>query len=162
MTARLARSSAEARLRGWPPAAPGTLENMGPPPTQITFSGSRVDLPGIQFSMPPELPPWRDPAGPGEYARWLGLDLPGDWREAERLLRRLVAGRVPELPLPPVAVVSADLGLATAAEADPLSVVTVLSKSSDTVYLAAKEPNFSRLVPRRTAVLLIPPTWRSA
>lgn len=92
-------------------------------------------------------------------AEWLGITLAPSRAEAERQLRGVVNAHAQTLRLPPACVVVPGHGLVTEEEPDPLTIVTVISKSSGHVYLRDKEPNFDRVTWGAHLALLIPNDW---
>ena len=147
---------------------PALLHNMSAPSkTTIvhtgTFVGSRVGF---------DLPRRAALASPRGLLSWIGVThrrlTPA--AAAQELTDRIEA-QAALLPLPPVAAILTDRGANTTGLAvcpDPLTILTVLAKSSERVYLRAKTPILAGLVPGRRLVLVlpadypIPADWRTA
>jgi hypothetical protein len=131
-----------------------------PPKTVIDHSGSPGSQRGILVALP-----WswsNDPMPLRELGAWLGIVFPRTVRASEQLLRAKVNEHAATLPFPAACVVMSDRNLASEEVTDPLTVVTVLSKSSGHVYLRDKEPTFDRLTANAHVILLIPNTWSPA
>lgn len=143
------------------PAPAPLLHNMSAPPkAAIDHAGSPTSSRGVLVALP-----WswsNDPMPLRELGTCLGIVFPMTSRAAERLLRAKVNEHAATLPFPAACVVSSERNLASEEVTDPLTVVTVLSKSSGHVYLRDKEPNFDRLTANARLVLLIPTTWSPA
>jgi hypothetical protein len=77
-------------------------------------------------------------------------------KAAEAELHRRIQARALELPLPPVAVATAQARDGDVECTDLLTIITVLAKSSSRVYLRDKEPNLASIVPGRRLVLIVP------
>ena len=141
-----------------PPAA-ALLHNMSAPPkASISHTGPRAVQRCIWFGIPTRLSSLEEERF-GTLAGWLGITLPSSPTEAERHLRLLANARAQTLPLPSACVVMQGHSLVTEEENDPLTIVTVLSKSSDHVYLRDKQPNFDRLTWGAHLALVIPMNW---
>lgn len=76
--------------------------------------------------------------------------------KAEDELHRRIHARALELPLPPVAAVTAQARDRDIECTDLLTIMTVLAKSSSRVYLRDKEANLASIVPGRRLVLIVP------
>jgi hypothetical protein len=77
-------------------------------------------------------------------------------KAAEDELRRRIQARALELPLPPVAAVTSQAREGDIECTDPLTIMTVLAKSSSHVYLRDKEPSLASIVHGRRIVLIVP------
>jgi hypothetical protein len=75
---------------------------------------------------------------------------------AEDELRRRIQARALELPLPPVAAATVQARDGDLECTDPLTIMTVLAKSSSHVYLRDKEPILASIVAGRRIVLIVP------
>jgi hypothetical protein len=142
---------------------PALLHNMSAPPkASINHAGAKGTGRGLLVAL--GLNATRGwPKGTLSFAalaRWLGIELPRARLDAERDLRRLVVAHAKTMPLPAACLVTSDQAMAQGAVEDRLSIVTLLSKSSGHVYLRDKEPNFDRLAPNASLVLIIPNEWR--
>jgi hypothetical protein len=132
------------------------LHNMSAPSqTVINHPGVNTGpyAQGLIFSMPPA----EDHPSAALLLALLdgtGCELP-DW-EAEAELRRRINQRAQRLDLPPAAMVTVQRTAEDRECQDLLSILTVLSKSSDHVYLRDKEPNLASLRPGRRVVVTIP------
>jgi hypothetical protein len=110
------------------------------------------------------LPAWVEGAlEPVHALRLLGVeDRKLTAGSARKLLLRRIASCASALPLPPAAVVTAGGNPDGSGGLGLLEAITILSKSSDTLYLRDKEPNLSGVRGGRVLTLHIPPSWRSA
>src|SRR5262249_26802707 len=138
-----------------PPGSRRVLHNMSAPPRTVIDHApgrGRTFGSGMVFSLSKSLTASM-PAG------WLALldgapcALPP--REAEAELRRRLHEPARSLPLPAAALVIPEAISDDWKNDDLLSILTVLSKSSDHVYLRDKEPNLASLKPGRRVVLLV-------
>ena len=152
----------------------GVLANMSAPSkTVVRYSGlvdaRKPDRPGKMG-----LPPVHD-ANEGVFGRAACFSLPPELRDRgareiarivignrrsqnpEKDLRDLIEKRAEELPLPDGAVVVPHDPHVIMLETDALSVLAVLTKSSDRVWLRSKTPRLSALGQRNMISLLIPP-----
>ncbi|MCK6564684.1 MAG: hypothetical protein HUU14_12385 [Dehalococcoidia bacterium] len=144
------------------PAPSPLVHNMSVPPrSQIShrgvFAGGRAlvaTLDALGNGCPPGVR-----LGTAALADWLGVELEGGSQRAERKLRRLVRAHVETLALPPACVVTHEPPDGIEQMTDRLGIVAVLAKSSGSVYLRDKEPNFDRLVPGARVILIIPQSW---
>ncbi len=151
------------------------LHNMSAPPKSIVKYSGLADLeitpgPGgsgvpvkrpsstgifgtpVRFALPSGL------AGksPSAILRLLGVDPRPD---PEQKLAALVNARAEELPLPGGCVVIPSRDEHRVIWADALSVLAVLAKCSDSIWLRAKTPAFNAALLRRSATLLVPPLF---
>lgn len=81
---------------------------------------------------------------------------------AARQLVQLINQRAAELPLPEGCAVAKSLQSHETLWPDPLAALAVLTKCTDTVWLRAKTPTFSKLTGQRYVSLLIPPGFIDA
>lgn len=147
-------------MREAPIGTRSLLHNMSAPPkATINHSAPRVDRRAIWVGIPTRLSGLDGEGALQLLAEWLDIALPETREEAEKQLRALVNAHAQTLPLPPACVVVPGHGLVGEEENDPLTIVTVLSKSSGHVYLRDKEPNFDRLTWGAHLALLIPNDW---
>ncbi len=141
---------------------PALLHNMSAPPkATINHAGARVVQRGVWVGIPTRLSGLDDGGRMAVLSEWLGVGLPVNPAAAEQELRNLVNAHARTLTLPPACVVVPGHSLATEEETDPLTIVTVLSKSSGHVYLRDKEPNLDRLTWGSHLTLIIPQEWRT-
>lgn len=138
-------------------APPALLQNMSAPP-QAAINHAGVRPPGafLWLEVPSRVRIASTLSAAGD---WIGVTLPKAPREAQRTLCDIVNAHAPTLPYPPACVVTSEDALKTDTVLDPLTIVTVLSKSSGHVYLRDKEPNFDRLSAGVGLVLVIPNEW---
>ena len=142
-------------------ATPTLLHNMSAPPkATINHAGARAGQRGVWIAIPTRLNGFEDGHRMAVLTEWLGVALAENRTVAERELPNLVNHRAATLPFPPACVVVPGHSLATEEEMDPLTIVTVLSKSSGHVYLRDKEPNFDRLTGGAHLTLIIPKEWK--
>ncbi len=138
------------------PPGSGLLHNMSAVPTTVvTHQAADRFLVGrrLVFAWPASLPR----AAPAELLAVLdGVAPRGTPDEIEAVLRRRLNEHARTLPLPPAAAAIDRAGPKDPVCRDPLSVLTVLAKSSPHVYLRDKEPNLAALRPGRSVVLLLP------
>jgi hypothetical protein len=80
-------------------------------------------------------------------------------RRAAADLRRLIQQHAASLPWPGALLVTAQVEPHDLVCDEPLTICTVLAKSSDAVYLRDKEPNLDRITPHLRVVLQIPLNW---
>ena len=78
---------------------------------------------------------------------------------AERTLLSHIEARAQALPLPDGCVVIQKVSGAATPWPDLLSVLAVLTKCSETVWLRAKKPSLGSLARRRAVTLLVPPMF---
>ncbi len=90
----------------------------------------------------------------------LGISGPFSRATARTRLCQLINERAEALPLPPAALISDQATGRDRTEGDLLTICTVLSKSSDRIYMRDKEPNLNAILPSRRLILLIPNAWR--
>lgn len=83
-----------------------------------------------------------------------------DPAQAAQELRRRINERAMQLPLPPVAAVCDRPWRDDPCVTDLLDVLTVIAKSSATVYLRDREPNLAAIRDGRRVVVILPPNWR--
>jgi hypothetical protein len=85
-------------------------------------------------------------------------------RDVERELVARINAHAQTLPLPLAAAVASygEEGQVTEACQDQLTIITVLAKSSDRVYLRDKEPILPILSKGRRVVLIVPTGWSPA
>ncbi len=119
------------------------LEKCGPAPGRI-----------VRFMLTKELT-----TAASILARLDGKEWSGQEGLAERELKRRINEHAKSLPYPPSALILP--------EGQPdedcnclLTVCTILSKSSERVYLSSKLPNLGYLTPGRTVRMFIPDGWR--
>ncbi len=131
------------------------LNNSGfPMPGEVSENCGPASGRIVVFTLPKELT-----TAASILARLDGNDWSGQEALAERELKRRINEHVKTLPYPPSAVIL------PGARPDEhcyclLTVCTILSKSSDRVYLSAKSPNLGYLTPGRTVRMFIPDGWR--
>ncbi|MEI8371819.1 MAG: hypothetical protein WCJ35_03185 [Planctomycetota bacterium] len=141
------------------------LHNMSvAPQTVITYEGGqrRIYGKGIVFRMPDfheNLTPAKiltlldeSVASEGGTTAVLPVDA-----EAEDCLRQRIEAHARTLALPPAAIIVDSYLKGDRVCKDLISVVTVLAKSSDHVYLRDKQPNLAAIRPGRRVVVLLPP-----
>ena len=78
---------------------------------------------------------------------------------AEKTLLALIEARAAALPLPDGCVVIQKVPGAAMPWPDLLSVLAILTKCSEAVWLRAKKPSLTSLTRRRSATLLVPPMF---
>ncbi len=131
------------------------LNNSGfPMPVEISEKCGPAPGKIVLFMLPKELT-----TAASILARLDGNDWSGQEGLAERELKRRINERAKSLPYPPSALILS--------EGQPdedckclLTACTILSKSSDRVYLCAKWPNLGYLTPGRAVRMFIPDGWR--
>ncbi len=146
----------------------GWLHNMSAPPKSVVQYGglsAMHHLPqapvvaGLQASaMPPmalrfELASDCSTDSPSQLLRNLGIT---PKRAAQAQLNALIDARAAELPLPPGCAVIASQPVHRVIWSDLLSVLAVLAKCSDTLWLRDKSPSLSSALNRRRVSLLVP------
>ena len=130
------------------------LHNWGPPHKTIHRDAPAHRLFG--FGIVIALPGTCKAARPSELLRLLEGGKRRTAKTAEAELHRRIQARALELPLPPVAVATAQARDGDVECTDLLTIITVLAKSSSRVYLRDKEPNLASIVPGRRLVLIVP------
>ena len=132
------------------------LHNMSiPPKTTIGFSSSRfVDRSArVRFLLPADFPKTR----PSAMLRALGDERARIPKEiAERDLYEMIEERARRLNIPFVASVIDQALPGDTVCTDPLTVITVLSKSSNHVFIRDKSPNLYAIRGDRSVVLILP------
>ena len=106
----------------------------------------------ISFALPDDL----TRLSPASLLERLGQAAGGS---AEKTLLAHIEARARELPLPDGCVVIQKVPGAATPWPDPLSVLAILTKCSETVWLRAKTPSLSSLARRRSVTLLVPPMF---
>lgn len=102
---------------------------------------------------------------PSDLLASVGGDVSGlTSREVERELVARINAHAQTLPFPPAAATASygERGQVKDACLDQLTIITVLAKSSDHVYLRDKEPILPLLSKGRGVVLILPPGWSPA
>lgn len=134
----------------------GLLHNMSCRPTtqiQHTAPAKRTYGRGIVYQLPDGV---RTTTASG-LLTWIdGSRCNMSEEQAQVELRTRIERTVMDLPLPPAAVVSDQARENDRLCQDPLSVVTVLAKSSARVYLRGKEPSLLAVRPGRRVVVVVP------
>jgi hypothetical protein len=136
---------------------PALLHNMSVQPrTTIEYRAGPGSLRGwrLVFALPDDLV---DTSPAALLERLDGLPFSGD---ADAELRRRLDDHADRLDLPGAAAVLDRAGADDPVCDDLLTVLCVLSRSSNHVYLRTKEPCLTALRPGRRVVLLLPPQWR--
>jgi hypothetical protein len=110
---------------------------------------------GIVYELPAS-----QPADPAELLKTLRRPRPASRRQAEEQLRAIIQAHRAALPLPAAAVIHDRAAPDDSVCDDLLSVLTVLSKSSGSVFLRDKEPNLDAIIPGKRVIVVIPPNWR--
>ena len=150
------------------PSPSGLLHNMSAPPKSVIQYGGLAELmqglPGsvgsalrmvasgalaLRFDLPPEI----KACSASQLLRHLGVK---PLRGAPAQLDALIDARARELPLPPgCAVIASQLSHQVIWQ-DTLSVLAVLAKCSDTLWLRDKNPSLSSALSKSRVSLLVP------
>jgi hypothetical protein len=131
------------------------LNNMSAPAsTTISWEAPAQRLFG--FGILVALPETCKAANERKLLQMLEGETPRTVKAAEQELRRRIQARSLELPLPPVAVITAQALSGDVECTDLLTIMTVLAKSSSRVYLRDKDPNLASIVPGRRLILIVP------
>ena len=159
-----------------PDPSPSLLHNMSAPPkTTVTWQG----LSGLMGQPDPGGPGvcnLRYAPGGGTHGLALSFALPEEvtavsaasllerlrqpaGASAEKTLLAHIEARAAVMPLPDGCVVVQKMPGAATPWPDLLSVLTVLTKCSEAVWLRAKKPLLTSLSRRRAATLLVPPMF---
>ena len=135
----------------------GLIAMRGRPVTEIEHlapRGRRFGR-GIVYCLPDDINA-RSPRG---FLAWLdGKPFNKSARQAAMELRWRINEHAQQIHLPPAALVTDTSLDGDAVCTDPLSVLTVMSKSSENVYLRDKEPNLAALRYDRRVVVFVPET----
>ena len=153
------------------------LHNMSAPPkTVVSFAGLGFGKPAqsLKAALAREAPA---PDRAEDFGTVLSFALDADMKarsaagilqllhakpgsDADRTLATLIEARAAELPLPDgvLVVPRSARGLHRVLWPDLLSVLVVLTKCSDHVWLRAKNPSLNAALKRRTVYLFVPPT----
>lgn len=149
----------------------GWLHNMSAPPKSVVQYGGLPELlrsqPGAatggqREGMPKavalrfELVSEFTTCSPGQLLSSLGIT---PMRAAQSQLDALIDARAAELPLPAGCAVIACQSSHRVIWQDLLTVLAVLSKCSDTLWLRDKSPSLSSALTKRRASLLVPPRF---
>lgn len=146
----------------------GLLHNMSAPPKSVVQYGGLMalkkelaghDRPGLQMKVSRavalrfELPADLKARSASGLLRHLGVE---PKREAAAQLDALIDARARELPLPPGCAVVASQPSHQVIWQDTLSVLAVLAKCSDTLWLRDKNPSLTSALARSCVSLLVP------
>jgi hypothetical protein len=148
---------------------PGSLlhNSGGAPRTVVRYSGLAALRPGASDIRPREpaffgeplnavLPTGFTAQSPTDILLFLGVKpLP----DAAAQLTGLINLRANDLPLPDGCVVIPRVETARFVCEDPLTVLALLSKCSDSIWLRAKSPTLHAALARRQVTLLVPPLF---
>jgi hypothetical protein len=100
-------------------------------------------------------------ADSSELIAALGNQRPSNKKSAEVRLRKLIQSHAKTLNLPAAAVIHDRVCPDDVPCQDLLSTLTVMAKSSGSVYLRDKEPNLNHIKPGRRIVVVVPLHWKS-
>ena len=123
--------------------------------TGIKYMNPRVFGQAVRFLLPKEFCEQE----PENILKLLGISHNSKFSNATEQLAALINQRAKELPLPEgCAVIKTD---ATQAEiwTDALSVLAILTKCTDTIWLRSKTPSLAGARTKRTVSLLVPPLF---
>ena len=129
--------------------------NSGPSGTGITslkFNNKGVFGRAVPFVLPGEI----EDQSPADILRYLEVE---PTRDPKRKLVTLINARANELTLPGACLVIPSHKSHKVIWKDALSVLAILAKCSDLIWLRTKEPSLKAALERRQVSLLVPPLF---